>query len=465
MTTPNIQSIKHIHFIGIGGAGMNGIAEVLITQGYQVSGSDLVENAATQHLKKLGATIQHGHNSANINGADVVVYSSMVPNDNPEIIAARQKNIPVIPRAQMLAELMRVGYGIAVAGTHGKTTTTSLVTTLLNEGDLDPTYVIGGLLRSADRHARWGSSKFFVAEADESDGSFLFLYPKIAIVTNIDADHLNNYGDFGQLRAAFVKFLHRLPEDGFAILCSDDLVINEILPQIQRPLLTYGFHPQDDICVTEYHQEGVQCYIKVQRKGKENLSVQLNMPGRHNVLNALAAIAVAMHCGVTDTAIANGLKKFQGTGRRFQIYEHVKLNSSGEVLLIDDYGHHPREIEVTIDAVRKAWPLRRLVHVFQPHRYTRTQDLFADFVKVLSRSDTLVLLDIYPAGEQPLVGVSGEKLFAAICEASKRQCYFLQKPQQLTELLPKILQDQDILLIQGAGDIGKLAPQLAQGIK
>lgn len=459
------MTFKRVHFIGIGGAGMSGIAEVLVTQGCQVSGSDVSENATTRHLQNLGAKILYGHNGAHVSNVDVVVYSSAIPKDNPELLAAQQASIPILARAQMLAELMQSRFGIAIAGTHGKTTTTSLVTSIFIEADLDPTYVIGGMLVSAGAHAHLGASQYFVAEADESDASFLFLQPKLAVITNIDVDHLNNYGDFAHLKQTFLKFIDRLPEEGLAVLCSDDPIIQELLPKITRPTLTYGFNETDAVRAVSYQQHGTRCQIQVQRIGLPLLEVTLNLPGRHNVLNALAAIAIASHCGVKDEHIANALAKFQGTGRRFQMYGEVAI-PAGHVSLIDDYGHHPREIAATIEAVRKAWPEKRLVLAFQPHRYSRTQTIFSDFVQVLSQPDVLLLLDIYSAGEAPIAGITGKILYDTICKDRQTEAVFIEKPNQLPQALSKILRDGDILLLQGAGDIGKLAPEIAQrGLK
>lgn len=457
----NIASVKHIHFIGIGGAGMSGIAEVLATQGYQVSGSDMSETLVTRHLQSLGVKILLGHDRANIAGAEAVVYSSAIPATNPELMAARAAHIPILARAQMLSELMQKYEGrIAIAGTHGKTTTTGLVTTLLTEGGLDPTFVIGGLLRSAGTHARLGASQYFVVEADESDASFLYFQPKIAVVTNIDADHLNNYGNFSKLRQTFIEFLHRLPQDGLAIVCSDDPVIREILPQIERPTLTYGFKETDQVCALEYQQQGVCCRMKVARQGHPPLDIVLNLPGRHNVLNALAAIAVATHCGVDDAAIVCGLAQFQGTGRRFQIYGDLDIDQ-GKILMIDDYGHHPREIAATLAAIRNAWPSRRLVVAFQPHRYSRTQAIFNDFVQALSLPDVLLLLDIYSAGEAPIPGIDGQGLCSGIRGKGKVDPIFVERVTQLVQVLQHVLKDGDVLLIQGAGDIGKVATNIA----
>lgn len=461
----NMASLRHIHFVGIGGAGMSGIAEVLVTQGYKVSGSDMSESLITRHLHSLGVSIRCGHDGANVAGADVVVYSSAIAADNLELVAARAAHIPILARAQMLAGLMQNHYGIAIAGTHGKTTTTGLVTTVMTEGGLDPTFVIGGLLRSAGTHARLGASQYIVVEADESDASFLYLQPKVAVVTNIDSDHLNNYGDFAKLRQTFIEFLHRLPEDGLAVVCSDDAVVEEILPLIERPTLTYGFKETDDVRALEFQQHGVCCHMKVARKGHSPLDVVLNLPGRHNVLNALATIAVATHCGVDDVAIVRALAQFQGTGRRFEIYGDLDIDK-GKVLMIDDYGHHPREIAATLAAIRNAWPSRRLVVAFQPHRYSRTKAIFNDFVQALSLPDVLVLLDIYAAGEAPIPGINGEGLCDGIRHQGKIDPIFVQRVNQLAKVLQHVLKDGDILLLQGAGDISKVASNLAvSGLK
>jgi UDP-N-acetylmuramate--alanine ligase len=458
---PTMGRIRHIHFIGIGGAGMGGIAEVLLTQGYQVSGSDLNENAVTRRLQKLGARVVKGHEEGHVQGADVVVRSTAVSDDNPEIIAARQHRIPVVPRALMLAELMRFRYGIAVAGTHGKTTTTSLVASLLGEGGLDPTFVIGGLLNSAGTNARLGASRYLVAEADESDASFLYLQPMIAIVTNIDADHMDTYhGDFTQLRRTFIDFLHHLPFYGLAVLCIDDPVVREIIPEISRPIITYGFSEDADIRAINYMQKGVRNFFNVIRlAGKSELTISLNLPGQHNVLNALASIAVATEVGVSDAAIANALNQFSGVGRRFQIHENITINNQS-VLLIDDYGHHPREIMATLQAIRAAWPERRLVMAYQPHRYTRTRDLFEDFARVLSEVDVLLLLEVYSAGETPLAGADGRSLSRNIRHRGKVDPIFVENTQDLLAALEGVVQAGDIVLAQGAGDIGGFAARL-----
>ncbi len=458
--------IKRIHFVGVGGAGMGGIAEVLLNQGYTITGSDLSDNAVTRRLTKFGAHIFRGHDAENISAADVVVKSTAITDDNVEIIAAQQARIPVVPRANMLGELMRFRYGIAVAGTHGKTTTTSLIASLLAEGGVDPTFVIGGLLNSAGSNARLGASRYFVAEADESDASFLYLNPMIAVVTNIDADHLATYGgDFSKLRQTFVEFLHHLPFYGLAVLCHDDPVVREILPQVSRPINTYGFNEEADTFAYDIKQNGVLTHFKTHRKDKKSdLEIILNLPGRHNVLNALAAIAVATEVGINDEAIKSGLEKFAGVGRRFQIHGELTLSNNGKALLIDDYGHHPREIAVTVSAIRAAFPDKRLVMAFQPHRFTRTHDLFDDFANILSDVDVLLLLDIYPAGEKPIVGADGRALSRAIRQRGKIDPIFIPNVNELSESLPNVLQNGDILLLQGAGDIGGVAAKLAATI-
>ncbi len=453
--------MRRIHFVGIGGAGMSGIAEVLINLHYSVSGSDIAENAVTQRLADMGARIFIGHDSANIAAVDVVVVSTAIKADNPEVVAAQQSRIPVIPRAEMLAELMRFRYGVAIAGTHGKTTTTSLVASVLGEGGLDPTFVIGGKLNSTGTHARLGESRYLVAEADESDASFLYLQPMIAVVTNIDADHLETYGgDFERLQATFLEFLHHLPFYGQAILCVDDSDVRRLLPELSRPTITYGTCEDADIRAINIVQQGQQTRFDVRFiDSDEVLAITLNMPGKHNVLNALAAIAVARDLGLADDSIQRALEQFEGIGRRFQSYGDISL-PQGQVLLIDDYGHHPSELAVTIDAIRRGWPKRRLVVVFQPHRYTRTRDLFEDFVQVLSSVDVLVLLEIYAAGEEALAGADGRALTAAIRARGQVEPVFVEKLQQLPEVLPGLLHDNDILLTLGAGSIGTVAPQL-----
>ncbi len=455
--------VRAIHFVGIGGAGMSGIAEVLLNLGYRVSGSDIADNAATRRLASLGAQIRRGHAPGHIAGVDVVVTSTAVKEDNPEVVAARQHRIPVVPRAEMLAELMRFRFGIAVAGTHGKTTTTSLIASLLAEGGLDPTFVIGGRLNSAGANARLGESDYLVAEADESDASFLYLQPMMAVVTNIDADHLETYhGDFETLRNTFVEFLHHLPFYGLAILCVDDANVRSILPEITRPVLTYGIDNEADVSASGVSQAGSVTRFEMCLPGRSQpLPVTLNMPGRHNVLNALAAIAVAHELGVPDERIQSGLENFEGIGRRFQIHGDV-ITAHGRVLLVDDYGHHPHEVRATLDAARAAWPDRRLVVVFQPHRYTRTRDLFEDFVAVLSTVDVLVLTEVYAAGEAPIAGADGRALARSIRGRGQVDPVFVEDLDELPVILQAQLRDGDVLLTLGAGSIGAVAAGLAQ---
>lgn len=461
-TTPLMGRIRHIHFVGIGGAGMGGIAEVLLTQGYCVSGSDRSENAVVKRLRQLGANIIQGHREENIAGADVVVRSTAVLDDNPELIAARKTRIPVVPRALMLAELMRFRHGIAVAGTHGKTTTTSLIASLLAEGGFDPTFVIGGLLNSAGTNARLGAGRYLVAEADESDASFLYLQPMAAVVTNIDADHMSTYqGDFAKLRDTFIAFLQHLPFYGLAVLCLDDPVVREIIPSVSRPVLTYGFTEEADWQALDYEQKSTKTFFRaVRSNGQFSLDIELNLAGQHNVLNALSAIAIATEIGVEKTAIQRCLANFGGVGRRFQIYGEFKT-VQGQVLLLDDYGHHPREIAVTLRAARAAWPDRRLVMAYQPHRYSRTRDLFEDFAQVLSEVDVLLLLDVYSAGEVPIAGADGRSLCRNIRQRGRVEPIFIEYPRDLNQALQNVLQDGDVLLTQGAGDIGSIAAQLA----
>ncbi len=454
--------IKNIHFVGIGGAGMAGIAEVLLSQGYRVSGSDLSENALTQRLRMMGAEVYLGHDAQHVMNADVVVRSSAVELNNVELAHARELHIPIVPRAEMLGELMRFRYGIAIAGTHGKTTTTSLITSILTEEGVDPTFVIGGRLNSVGSNARLGTSRYIVAEADESDASFLYLKPTISVVTNIDADHMATYqNDFSQLRAAFLEFIHRLPFYGLAVLCFDDPIIRGMLSQISRPYCTYGLDEEAEFRATLILQTGTKTHFVVERPQQSNLEVTLNLPGNHNVLNALAAIAVATELKVSDHAIQRALASFAGIGRRFQIYGNYMLEKGGNVTLIDDYGHHPREIAVTLQAARQSWPEKRIVMVYQPHRYTRTHDLFDDFCDVLAKPDVLVLLDVYSAGEPVIPGADGASLARVISERGEMMPVFVQEHEQLASVLQQVLRDGDILLMQGAGNIGALAAQLA----
>jgi UDP-N-acetylmuramate--alanine ligase len=453
--------MRRIHFVGIGGVGMSGIAEVMLNLGYQVSGSDMKESAVTAGLAAQGAEIVIGHRAESVREADAVVVSSAVNESNPEVAAARERRIPVVPRAEMLAELMRFRFGIAVAGTHGKTTTTSLTASLLAEGGLDPTFVIGGRLNSAGSNARLGAGEFLVAEADESDASFLYLQPMMSVVTNIDADHMSTYGgDFNRLRETFIEFLHHLPFYGRAVLCIDDDEVRDLLPQVTCPVTTYGTREEADLRAFDIEQEGTRTHFSVQlAEGEQPLRLTLNMPGRHNVLNALAAIQVAHELGVDNDAIARGLEGFQGIGRRFQVTAECRT-AQGNVMLVDDYGHHPKEVGATIRAVREGWPERRLVLVFQPHRYSRTQEQFEDFVQVLSEADLLVLTEVYAAGEEPIPGADGRALSAAVRARGQVTPVFVDPVADLPKVLPGLLQDGDIVLTLGAGDIGTIAARL-----
>jgi UDP-N-acetylmuramate--alanine ligase len=456
-------NFHRIHLIGIGGSGMSGIAEVLLNLGFLVSGSDQNESQVISRLRGLGAKIFKGHAAENIVGVNVVVSSSAIKLDNPELLAAKSHRIPVIPRAEMLGELMRFRRGIAVAGTHGKTTTTSLTASLLAEGGLDPTFVIGGLLNSAGTHAKLGSSDYLVAEADESDGSFLLLQPVIAIVTNIDADHLENFdNDFNKLRAAFVQFLHHLPFYGLAVLCIEDPYVAAIAAELSRPILTYGFSDNADVYASEITQVGEQMKFTLNIKGgAQTFAVTLNLPGLHNVLNACAAAAVAWHVGVAPEAIAHGLQQFRGVGRRFHIHPPLAI-ASGQVMFVDDYGHHPRELAAVLAAARGGWPSKRLVVAFQPHRYSRTRALLEDFAEVLSGADQLLLTEVYAAGETPIAAADGRALARAVRARGRVEPVFVGAATELLEALPNVLQDGDLLLLLGAGDIGALAQQIEE---
>ena len=454
------RRIKQVHFVGIGGSGMSGIAEVLANIGFEITGSDLAQNAMTDRLASLGAKVFVGHAAQNIEGANVVVVSTAVSADNPEVIAAKEQNIPVVPRAEMLAEIMRFSNGIAVAGTHGKTTTTSLVTSLLAEGGLDPTFVIGGRLNSTASNSRLGSGEYLVAEADESDASFLLLQPMISVVTNIDADHLSTYdNDFEKLKNTFVEFLHHLPFYGIAVLCVDDDNVCDILPEITRTIVSYGIHFDADIRAKNVRYAGTQSFFTVERKNKPTLDVTLNMPGEHNIQNALAAIAIATELELSDESILSGLDKFQGVGRRFQCYGDIKVNQ-GTVMLVDDYGHHPTEMEATMKAVRSAWPERRMVVLFQPHRFTRTRDLFEDFSQVLSEPDVLVLMDVYAASEDPIAGADGRSLARSIRNRGQVDPIFVSDQEDIVIALQNQLKDGDVLLTLGAGSVGAISAGL-----
>ena len=455
------HKVRRIHFVGIGGAGMSGIAEVLLNLGYQVSGSDLAENAATRRLKGLGAKISTGHAAQQIEGADAVVVSSAVQPDNPEVTAARAKRVPLVPRALMLAELMRLKQGVAIAGTHGKTTTTSLVASVLAEGGLDPTFVIGGRLNAAGSNARLGAGDFIVVEADESDASFLHLQPVIAVVTNIDADHMETYEhDFAKLKQAFVQFLQNLPFYGAAVLCIDDPVVREILPQVSKPVLTYGTGSDASVSAMSIQHDAGRMRFRARRASGKALDVTLNLPGQHNVLNALAAVAVATELGVADAAILKALAEFRGVGRRFQVYGEIATLNGGRFTLIDDYGHHPAEMAATLAAVRGAFPERRVLLAFQPHRYTRTRDLFEDFVQVLSTADALLLTDVYAAGESPIVAADGRSLARALRVAGKVEPQFIDDVAALPDAIRRSARDGDVVVTMGAGSIGNVPAQL-----
>ncbi len=460
-----MRRIRKVHFVGIGGAGMSGIADVMNTLGYQVSGSDIATNAVTERLQSLGVKVYHTHTEENVNDVDVVVTSTAIDKDNLEVAAAKALRIPVVPRAEMLAELMRFSHGIAVAGTHGKTTTTSLVTSVLAEAGLDPTYVIGGKLNSSATHARLGKGKYLVAEADESDASFLYLQPMIAIVTNVDADHLPTYGgDFSRLKQAFVEFLHHLPFYGLAVVCVDDAEIRSLLPEITRPVIRYGIDFDADVCASNIRYQGTQSIFDVLLPEADAVfEVTLNMPGRHNVLNALAAICVAYELGVSIQDMQAALSRFEGISRRMHMYGDVKM-AQGVVTVVDDYAHHPTEVAATLSATKNAWPEKRLVAVFQPHRYTRTRDLFEDFSQVLAECDVLILTEIYAAGEEPIAGADGRALCAAIRARGKVNPIFIEDAEKLGSDLQSILKDGDLVLTMGAGSIGRIASQLKESL-
>ncbi len=460
------HAIKKIHFVGVGGAGMSGIAEVLHNLGYTISGSDLADSATLRRLAALGIRTCVGHAAAHIAGADAVVTSTAVKPDNPEVVAAREKKIPVVPRAVMLAELMRLKRGIAIAGTHGKTTTTSLVASVLAEAGLDPTFVIGGRLNSANANARLGSGDYIVVEADESDASFLNLLPVMAIVTNIDADHMETYGhDFGQLKRAFVDFLHRMPFYGTAILCTDDAAVREIVPEVNCPITSYGFNEGAQVRAVNVRAEGGQMHFTVQRRNGvvlPDLDVVLNLPGRHNVLNALSAIAVAAELDVPDAALLKALAEFKGVGRRFQRYGEVSAKDGGTFTVIDDYGHHPVEMAATLAAARGAFPGRRLVLAFQPHRYTRTRDCFEDFVKVIGEADAVLLAEVYAAGEAPIVAADGRSLARALRVAGKVEPVFVDDIAAMPQAILDNAKAGDVVMCMGAGSIGGVPSRVVE---
>ncbi len=464
---PEMRRVRHIHFVGIGGAGMGGIAEVLANEGYQISGSDVMPNAVTEYLSTLGASIKFSHSAENIAGASVIVVSTAIGSDNPELIAAREARIPIIRRAEMLAELMRFRHGIAISGTHGKTTTTAMVASIYAEAGLDPTFVNGGVVKAAGSHARLGHSRYLIAEADESDASFLHLQPMAAIVTNIEAEHMDTYqGDFENLKQTFVNFLHNLPFYGWAVMCADDEVIRELIPSIGRQVTTYGFSKDADVRIENYQQQGAQGHFTLIRHGKPPLQIMLNAPGYHNALNAAAAVTVATEDGIADDAILSALVGFQGTGRRFDTLGEFPLQladgTTGSALLIDDYGHHPTEVDATIKAARAGWPDKQLVMIFQPHRYTRTRDLYDDFVRVLSQVDVLLMLDVYPAGEPPIPGADSRSLCRTIRNRGRVDPILVSDHNAVAATLAPTLSGNDLILVQGAGNVGRVARTLAE---
>lgn len=462
--------INNIHFVGIGGSGMSGIAEVLLNLGYSISGSDIQDSAVTRRLAGLGARVSIGHHADNIKGAGALVTSTAVSSDNPEVIAARAARIPVVPRALMLTELMRLKRGIAVAGTHGKTTTTSLIASVLAAGDLDPTFVIGGRLNSAGANARLGQGDYIVVEADESDASFLNLLPVMAVITNIGADHMDTYGhDIARLKSAFIEFTHRLPFYGSAILCADDANVREIMPFVSRPITSYGIDADAQVRALNVRSQGTAMVFDVHRQGASGnlppLSITLNLPGRHNVLNALAAIAVATELGVPDAAIAHALESFHGVGRRFTLVGDFAVTSQqggGRFTLVDDYAHHPEEMQATLDAARGAWPQRRLVVAFQPHRYTRTRDCFEDFVQILSQADAVLLTDVYAAGEPPLIAADGRALTRGVRVAGKVEPLFVPDVDDLPRAIVDFARDGDVVIVMGAGSISRVPGRLGE---
>ena len=462
MTVPEMRRIKCIHFVGIGGAGMCGIAEVLLNQGYQISGSDMNASSVTRRLETLGAIVSIGHSASNVEKADVIVVSSAISLANPELVAAHEMRIPVVRRAEMLGELMRYRHGIAVAGTHGKTTTTSLIASVFRQASLDPTFIIGGLLNSAESNARLGASRYLIAEADESDASFLHLQPMVTVLTNVDKDHLANYdGSFEKLKTAFIEFIHNLPFYGLLVACIDDPVVKSMLRRIQRPVLTYGFDADADFHAFNEYQEGLTSSFTVRRPRGEDLQIRLAMPGRYNVLNALAAVAIASDEGIGDPDIVAGLEGFEGVSRRFQVHGRFS-QADGEFMLVDDYGHHPTEVKAVIEAIRKGWPDTRLVMVYQPHRYSRTLELFDQFVDVLSQVDQLVLLETYPAGEERIEGATGADLYKQLELKTEVQVVFLETIDEVPGVLEQILVPGDLLMTQGAGETAKLARTLTE---
>ncbi|QLB40126.1 MULTISPECIES: UDP-N-acetylmuramate--L-alanine ligase [Mannheimia] len=462
---PEMRRVSQIHFIGIGGAGMSGIAEVLLNEGYQISGSDIAESTVTQRLSAAGAKVFIGHRAENIVNASVVVVSTAIDETNPEIIAAREVRIPVIRRAEMLAEIMRFRHGIAISGTHGKTTTTAMISMIYTEAKLDPTFVNGGLVKSAGKNAHLGASRYLIAEADESDASFLHLQPMVSVVTNIEPDHMDTYGgDFEKMKDTYVRFLRNLPFYGLAVMCADDETVMEIAPGVGRQVITYGFSEKADYRIEDYQQTGFQGHYTVICPTGERIDVLLNVPGKHNALNATAALAVAKEEGIENKAILAALADFQGAGRRFDPLGSF-IRPNGKIMLVDDYGHHPTEVDVTIQAARQGWEGKRVVMIFQPHRYSRTRDLFDEFVQVLSKVDALVLLDVYAAGESPIVGADSKALARSIRNLGKVDPILVSDTDQLGEVLDQIIQDGDLILAQGAGSVSRLSRGLAESWK
>lgn len=461
LDVPEMRRIRRIHFVGIGGAGMCGIAEVLLNQGYEITGSDMQSSETTRRLEQLGASVAIGHRAEQIQGADVIVTSSAISEQNPEVQAAHEARLPVVRRAEMLGELMRYRHGIAVAGTHGKTTTTSLIASVFGQASLDPTFIIGGLLNSVASNARLGASRYLIAEADESDASFLHLQPMVVVLTNVDKDHLANYeGSFEKLKTAFIEFVHNLPFYGLLVACIDDPVVKSMLPSVKRSVLTYGFDQEADFQASEERQDGLKTTFRVYRKQQgDDLQITLGMPGRHNVLNALAAVAVASDEGIAATDIVSGIEQFEGVSRRFEVHGRFSQDS-GDFLLVDDYGHHPSEVKAMIEAVRKSWPDARLVMVYQPHRYSRTLELFDQFVDVLAKVDKLILLNTYAAGEEEIAGASGADLFKQLELTTSADVTFLESVTDVPDLLAQLVRAGDIVITQGAGETAKLAARL-----
>ncbi|QLB19509.1 UDP-N-acetylmuramate--L-alanine ligase [Mannheimia granulomatis] len=462
---PEMRRVSQIHFIGIGGAGMSGIAEVLLNEGYAISGSDIADGVVTQRLSAAGAKVFIGHQAENVAGASVVVVSTAIDETNPEIMAACEARIPVIRRAEMLAEIMRFRHGIAISGTHGKTTTTAMISMIYTEAQLDPTFVNGGLVKSAGKNAHLGASRYLIAEADESDASFLHLQPMVSVVTNIEPDHMDTYGgDFEKMKDTYVNFLRNLPFYGLAVMCADDATVMEIVPRVGRQVITYGFSEKADYRIEDYQQTGFQGHYTVVCPTGERIEVLLNVPGKHNALNATAALAVAKEEGIENEAILAALADFQGAGRRFdQLGSFIRPN--GKIMLVDDYGHHPTEVDVTIQAARQGWEGKRVVMIFQPHRYSRTRDLFDEFVQVLSKVDALILLDVYAAGEAPIVGADSKSLARSIRNLGKVDPILVSDTEQLGDVLDQIIQDGDLILAQGAGSVSRISRGLAESWK